>query len=93
MPALLHLHPATVRSWEQEFSGRADSLLRQALEIWMKNPIGVPYARSLAIVQSSGTGKSRVNDELAKQIVYVPMLLSVRSNGECRSERRLFALV
>ena len=59
----------------------------------MKNPIGSPYARSLAIVQSSGTGKSRMNDELAKQIVYVPMAPSVRTNSERVSECRLFAPV
>ena len=34
-----------------------------------------PYARCAAFTQSSGTGKSRMNDELAKSIFYIPMNL------------------
>lgn len=40
----------------------------------MKNNSGnIPYARYAALIQSSGTGKSRMNDQLAKKIVYVPV--------------------
>ena len=33
------------------------------------------YARYASFVQSSGTGKSRMNDELAKTLLYLPVNL------------------
>ncbi|CAA7265136.1 unnamed protein product [Cyclocybe aegerita] len=39
------------------------------------------YARYANLVQSSGTGKSRMNDELAKKILYIPINLSVIGRG------------
>ncbi|KAI0310213.1 hypothetical protein OF83DRAFT_1272611 [Amylostereum chailletii] len=40
-----------------------------------------PYAIVIAHVQSSGTGKSRMHDELAKHIVYVPICLASHSQS------------
>ena len=40
------------------------------------NPDITLYARVVAHVQSSGTGKSRTHDELAKHILYIPLNLA-----------------
>ena len=87
-PVPLNLQLATINSWEHD--APVDfSLLKGAMTVWMGEPSQEPYARSLAMVQSSGTGKSRMNDEMAKKIVYVPMVLAEHDNGECPFERPL----
>ncbi len=39
-----------------------------------------PYARHAYFVNSSGTGKSRMVDQLAKRVITVPMCLRTSSN-------------
>ena len=42
-----------------------------------------PFSRQVTIVNSSGTGKSRMVDKLAKEIITVPMCLrSEESTGD-----------
>lgn len=45
-----------------------------------------PYARYATFTQSSGTGKSRMNDELAKSVLYIPINLAAKdADGEYHS--------
>jgi len=66
---------ATVKSWDNEFVGDISTMLRGILCYYMhvQTPL---YARVVPHVQSSGTGKSRAHDELAKDILYIPLNLA-----------------
>ncbi|KAI0691580.1 hypothetical protein C8Q76DRAFT_685638 [Earliella scabrosa] len=77
-PLKLHGHEkeAATNSWNAPYEGSAD-ILRIVLGQYMQQS-GLRtnhYARYAAFTQSSGTGKSRMNDELAKTIVYLPINL------------------
>ena len=66
---------ATVKSWDKEFRGDLSTVLRGILRHYMT--IGTSlYAPVVPHVQSSGTGKSRTHDELAKRILYIPLNLA-----------------
>jgi len=66
---------ATVKSWDKEFRGDLSTVLRGILRHYMT--IGTSlYASVVPHVQSSGTGKSRTHDELAKRIFYIPLNLA-----------------
>ena len=65
---------ATVDSWKQNFVGRSAGLFLLILRDYMK--ANGAYARYVAEIQSSGTGKSRIQDELAKVILYIPISLA-----------------
>ena len=65
---------ATEFSWNREYVGDA------SVELWnhVKNHYGSNervYANYLAIVQSSGMGKSRTVDEMSKRHFVIPMNL------------------
>ena len=64
----------TIDSWNGKFVGASANLIELILNDYMKAT--VHYARYVAHVQSSGTGKSRVHDELAKRILYIPINLA-----------------
>jgi hypothetical protein len=64
---------ATTRSWDHKFSGTSHELLREFMVKAMRYQNN--SARYSAIVQSSGTGKSRMTDELAKTTFTIPMNL------------------
>ncbi|TFK53301.1 hypothetical protein OE88DRAFT_1724200 [Heliocybe sulcata] len=64
---------ATIRSWDREFKGTAVDVLLKTLSSFMERD-PEPYARYAGIVNSSGTGKSRIVDELGKRVVVVPIL-------------------
>jgi len=66
---------AIVRAWDVPFEGDAADYLLRTIPIYLKE------GRRLHanIVNSSGTGKSRMVDEVAKKIITVPMCL--RENG------------
>jgi hypothetical protein len=72
-------HIATVNSWDAEFIGNIPMILHGILR--HHTTTGTidpqPYARVVSHVQSSGTGKSRAHDELAKIIFYIPLNLAV----------------
>ncbi len=65
-----------MKSWKGSFRGSSADNLHEILKAYTKKPGNEYYARYVSIVQSSGTGKSRMNDELAKDIVYMPVNLS-----------------
>ncbi|KAM6498654.1 hypothetical protein JOM56_006602 [Amanita muscaria] len=68
---------ATEHSWTSQFIGPAASALRQhIMHYYNKKPNW--YANYLAMVQSSGTGKSRTIDELSKTILTIPVCLRVK---------------
>ena len=65
---------AAVDSWNGDFKGdAADALLNMITD--MLSPANQAYARAARIVNSSGTGKSRMVDEVSTQIITVPMCL------------------
>ena len=73
---------ATVDSWKQEFVGRSAELFLLILQDYMK--ANDAYARYVAEIQSSGTGKSRIQGEPAKSILYIPIsLTSENGHGAC----------
>jgi hypothetical protein len=67
---------AIVRAWDAPFKGVTADLLLESIPMYLKE------GRRLHanIVNSSGTGKSRMVDEVAKKIITVPMCL--RENGD-----------
>ncbi|KAI0310214.1 hypothetical protein OF83DRAFT_1178803 [Amylostereum chailletii] len=74
--------PVTVNAWKFPFRGNSASLLHEILTSY-SNLEGSPepYVRFVPHVQSSGTGKSRVHDELAKHVVYIPICLASKPGG------------
>ena len=67
---------ATEQSWSTAFKGAgADALFNYICLKYMQQDI---YARYLAIIQSSGMGKSRLVDELGKQHFVVPICLRMK---------------
>jgi len=63
-----------VKSWDSKFVGDIPTALHNILREYMKRPD--LYARVVPHVQSSGTGKSRTHDELAKRVLYIPLNLA-----------------
>ncbi|EPQ51580.1 hypothetical protein GLOTRDRAFT_140973 [Gloeophyllum trabeum ATCC 11539] len=72
---------ATIASWGGQFKGQAASVLRQTIASFL-HPGRMLYARYATIVNSSGTGKSRMVDELGKDVIVIYMCLrDHRSEG------------
>ena len=65
---------ATIKSWETEFVGSHVTVLHDTLCNYVTE--ASLYARVVSHVQSSGTGKSRAHDELAKRLLYIPLNLA-----------------
>jgi hypothetical protein len=65
--------PATEKSWEYPFQGNAASGLWEHIEAHYNPSDFRVYAHYAAIIQSSGMGKSRTVDELAKDHFVVPL--------------------
>jgi len=65
---------ATQRAWQLEFKGDAATVLLQTISSFLDKQRN-PYSRQATIVNSSGTGKSRMVDQLARKIITVPMCL------------------
>ncbi|KAH9991140.1 hypothetical protein BJV77DRAFT_554959 [Russula vinacea] len=65
---------ATERAWSYTFRGNAQLVLLETISDLL-NRNRSPYARLTSIVNSSGTGKSRMVDELGIAIITVPMCL------------------
>jgi len=61
-------------SWTGEYVGRSADLVELILKSYMA--LTDHYARFVTHLQSSGTGKSRIHDELAKRMFYIPMSLA-----------------
>ncbi len=65
--------PVVLESWQKEFKGKPDAL-ESVIRTYLDPTKGPPrYARYAAVTQSSGTGKSRMVDELAKTILCLPL--------------------
>ncbi|KAB5590064.1 hypothetical protein CTheo_6486 [Ceratobasidium theobromae] len=66
---------ATADAWATPYRGETVTLLKTAIQDMNVRRNNWGYANFVPIVQSSGTGKSRVVDELAKQIFTIPLNL------------------
>lgn len=65
-----------MHGWSKEFKGVAEKSLLKIISVFSSSAIEPrPYARATCIINSSGTGKSRMVDELSKVIITVPMCL------------------
>ncbi|KAJ6558418.1 hypothetical protein DFH09DRAFT_529768 [Mycena vulgaris] len=65
---------ATVLAWEQPFRGDSHKLLYNILCDYMSET--GHYARNITMAQSTGTGKSRMTDELGKTILVITFNLA-----------------
>ncbi|KIL67871.1 hypothetical protein M378DRAFT_9131 [Amanita muscaria Koide BX008] len=70
---------ATEQSWNRPFEGYAVSALWEHI-LHYYNDKQTWYANYVAMVQSSGTGKSRTIDELSKTRFTIPLCLRVKGN-------------
>jgi hypothetical protein len=74
----LLIDAATEEAWTQPYIGGAHTCLYEVMEALQKRKEA--YGRFLSVVQSSGTGKSRMVDELSKQHLVIP--INLRPDGE-----------
>ena len=65
---------ATERAWQRTFRGDSAMLLLHTISSYLDKERDL-YSGQATIVNSSGTGKSRMVDQLAMQIITVPMCL------------------
>jgi len=65
---------AAINAWGSNFEGNAADVLLATISSYL-NGQRVVYARHTCIVNSSGTGKSRMVDELSRKVITVPMCL------------------
>ena len=71
---------ATVAAWNSDFKGIAADVLLATISDYLDKEKRC-YARLTSIVNSSGTGKSRMVDQLSTQIITVPMCLRACGSG------------
>jgi hypothetical protein len=64
---------ATIDAWKEEFKGNAAETLLDMISVYLAQRNVYSYHAN--ILNSSGTGKSRLVDELAKTIITVPICL------------------
>ena len=84
--ALAYNAPATVKSWSYPFEGdAADALWEHIIANFGSQS---SYAHYAAFVQSSGMGKSRTMDELAKYHFVIPLNLREADSTGISSSRR-----
>ncbi|EKM74791.1 hypothetical protein AGABI1DRAFT_132908 [Agaricus bisporus var. burnettii JB137-S8] len=62
-------------AWETVYVGGNDKLLREAVFSMYRESSMRPYGNFCAIIQGSGTGKSRVVDKLAESVFTIPIVL------------------
>jgi len=65
---------AAVDAWGSNFQGNAAKVLLATISNFLSKQRTV-YSRHTCIVNSSGTGKSRMVDELSREVITVPMCL------------------
>src|ERR1700756_468719 len=68
-------------SWNDPYVGKAHKALYATITKACSDPAGKIYARCLAVVQSSGMGKSRMIDELSKEHFVIPINLRTTGTG------------
>jgi hypothetical protein len=71
--------PATIKSWSVPYHGNFAEVLYEYIK--HKDPYNYLYEHTLEIVQSSGTGKSRLIDELSKSYFTIPLNLRDGKSG------------
>ena len=76
---ILNRSSAAAKSWKSTFKGEGHKQLWEHIRVHSDGPR--KYANMCAIVQSSGTGKSRVIDELGKSQFVIPMNLIGSTKG------------
>ncbi|KAM6489485.1 hypothetical protein JOM56_015042 [Amanita muscaria] len=62
-------------AWESEFKGDAADVLLTTVSDYLNNERKGVYARHASTINSSGTGKSRMVDQIGMEIITVPMCL------------------
>lgn len=70
---------AAVHAWNSDFKGDAANALINIITDLL-SPTNQAYARAMYIINSSGTGKSRMVDEISRTIITVPMCLRRRGS-------------
>ncbi|KAF8310608.1 uncharacterized protein EI90DRAFT_3139371 [Cantharellus anzutake] len=71
---LIELVRTTTLAWDSAFKGNPAGVLLETIADFLALERS-PYARLTGLVNSSGTGKSRMVDQLGKEIITVPMCL------------------
>ena len=74
-------HLAIEESWNGPFKGSLDQLLVGCLRSYAMQEEGIPYGygHSVAVINSSGTGKTRTVDQVGLKIPLVPICLAAPS--------------
>jgi hypothetical protein len=73
---------ATIDSWGDTYVGSAADCLWDTMEMHCKKKSYIFFTRYMHITQSSGMGKSRMVDELAKKHFVVPINLRPRRGSQ-----------
>ncbi len=68
---------AVENSWKIDFKGDSAKFFLKMLQNYQADTLRLYYARFVTITQSSGTGKSRMIDEAGKEVILIPVNLSV----------------
>ena len=71
---------ATIQAWSSDFRGSAADVLLVTISDYLDKEREC-YARLTSIVNSSGTGKSRMVDEISRKIITVPKCLREYGSG------------
>ncbi|KAI9454622.1 hypothetical protein F5148DRAFT_424620 [Russula earlei] len=74
------LFKSTSRAWSSEYKGNLAVVLRLTIEDYLSRQ-RTCYARLTTIMNSSGTGKSRMVDQLGMEVIAVPMCLRMEDEG------------
>ena len=70
---VVHASVATVESWKVDFKGNAAESLLDMISVYLAQEN--VCAQHASIINSSGTGKSRMVDELGRTTISVPICL------------------
>ncbi|KAI0259413.1 hypothetical protein BC834DRAFT_974295 [Gloeopeniophorella convolvens] len=79
-----------LESWDLQYQGNATHVLLAIISDYLKTKRNT-YAPLASIINSSGTGKSRMVDELAKTIISVPCACGMRNPKGFRLLTMIFA--
>ena len=70
-----HYSLAVISAWSTEYRGKSAESLLQSIDDVHNQPVERRYAKIVPIIQSSGTGKSKTVDEIAKTRILFPLCL------------------
>jgi hypothetical protein len=66
---------AVIEAWNTEYRGGSAQSLLQLIDDVHNQPVERRYAKVVPMIQSSGTGKSKTVDEIAKTRILFPLCL------------------